>query len=520
MAAQESKNANTQPPIPMEGDTAAPMMPAQNEPVSVPPQTVEPALDPTPTIPTPPGSVMGASNNPPIVTSGGGRRFSKKILLVPLLVLLVLVVGFIVVRLVLPNLGGGLGKNTELTWWGLWEDESIVTPLIQEYESQNPGVTIKYEKKNKEDYRERLISALASQQAPDIFRIHNSWVPMFRQELAPAPQGVVSSQDFQNQFYPVIQSDLVGINGPVAMPLGFDSMAMFINEEIFSTYGQPIPSDWNSLRGIARQLTIKDERGVITQSGAALGETANVDHWPEIVALLMLQNGANPNLPNDPTGRGLEALRFYKLFSDVDKIWDDTLPESTIAFAAGRVAVYFGPSWRALEIIDRNPSLKFRVEPVPQIKQGPIDSPDITYASYWVEGVNSGSENKDEAWKFLKFLSQRENLSKLYENASRVRRFGEVYPRPDMRDLLLKDSVIGGFVNLAPTAKSGFLYSRTYDGTSGINTSLSQYYEDALNAIDASSDRSGEREIATLATGVQQVLSRYGLAAPIPAPTQ
>lgn len=486
--------------------------PAPNMPPAVPPQPQE-TPSPMPTQSTPSPSV---SSTVTPKSGGGVKRFLPLILF-----LLLLIVGiFAVVRFVLPNLGGGVGGGkVELVWWGLWEDTTIIQPIIDEYQNANPNVTIRYEKKAKEDYRERLTSALATDQAPDIFRMHNSWVPMFRQELATAPSSVITSQEFQSTFYPVAAENLLGAAGPVAMPLEYDGLAMFINEDIFATYGQPIPSDWNDLRQIARALTIKDERGVITQSGASLGTTENVDHWPEIVALLMLQNGADPNKPNDPSGRGYQALRFYKQFADVDEVWDSTLPESTIAFATGRVAMYIGPSWRAYEIKDRNPSLNFRVVPVPQIPQSDPNARDMTYASYWVEGVSQNSDHVEEAWKFLKFMSESETLAKLYSNASAVRLFGEPYPRVDMRQLLLSDPVVGGFVELAPVAKSGYLYSRTFDGASGINTSLVQYYADTLNAINASRDGSGEREMATLSAGVQQVLSRYGLAAPLPTAT-
>lgn len=518
--------------------------PIPNEPVSMPaneldvpppqavgpaqPDLVSPAFSPAPNMPPPPPASPPIPENqpsqnqpptpvvPPSVSAGTTRKFPKKIFFMAMAVLLLLVGIFAIVRIVLPNIGRVAGGPAELVWWGLWEDDSIVAPIIEEYQNANPGVTIRYEKKEKEDYRERLTSALATDDAPDIFRIHSSWVPMFRQELSPAPTTVITAQEFQSTFYPVASNDLIGTAGPLAMPLEYDGLAMFINEDIFSTYGQPIPSDWNELRQIAKALTIKDERGLITQSGVSIGTTSNVDHWPEIVALLMLQNGANPNSPNDTAGRGIQALRFYAQFSDVDKVWDDTQPTSTVAFATGRVAMYFAPSWRALEIKERAPSLKFRVESVPQIPQSTPGSEDITYASYWVEGVSLDSRHSEEAWKFLKFLSEKETLTKLYENASRVRLFGEPYPRVDMRELLLRDPILGGFMELAPVAKSGYLHSRTFDGASGINTSLVQYYQDAVNSIDATNDRIDTRQTTTLSNGVQQVLSRYGLAAPLP----
>jgi multiple sugar transport system substrate-binding protein len=232
----------------------------------------------------------------------------------------------------------------------------------------------------------------------------------------------------------------------------------------------------------------------------------------------MIQNGGDPNHPNDAAGRGGQALSFYKQFSAVDQVWDDTLPGSTVAFATGRVGIYFGPSWRALEIKDRNPSLKFRVLPVPQVPKADPQAPGLTYASYWAEGVWSKSEGASEAWKFLKFISERENLTKIYENASRSRLFGEPYPRPDMREMLLADPIVGGFLSLAPNATSGLLHSRTFDGASGINTSLTDYYEDAINAIDPTRDTGSEMK--TLAAGVQQILVRYGLEAPPASPSQ
>ncbi len=461
--------------------------------------------------------VANSSSGVQVITpSPGGRKFPTKILFILLSLILLAALVYAVFKFVLPGVGG-IGGKTELTWWGLWEDETLVQPLIDEYQEANPGVQITYQKSDKEDYRERLVSSLARGDGPDIFRIHNSWIPMFAGDLEPAPVSIMSSEEFRNTFYPVAGNFLVGPGGPLALPLEYDGLAMFINEEIFTTHGATIPTDWNELRQTAKALTIKDERGVITQSGASLGTTVNIDHWPEIVALLMLQNGADPNRPNDTAGRGGQALGFYKQFSVTDKVWDDTLPTSTIAFATGRVGIYFGPSWRALEIKERSPLLKFRVVQVPQIPKAEESAPDLTYASFWVEGVWNKSEGKEEAWKFLKFLSERESLTKLYERASSTRTFGEPYSRPDMRELLLSDPLIGGFLQLADSARSGFLHSRTFDGASGINTSLAAYYEDTLNEIVPTGDAS--RQMATLEAGVIEVLARYGLATPA-APTE
>jgi hypothetical protein len=89
-------------------------------------------------------------------------------------------------------------KNTssgQVTWWGLWEESSIITPLIASYESTHPGVKITYVKQSQQDYRERLTNALAKGTGPDIFSFHNSWVPMFRGDLDSLPAGVMNCRN-------------------------------------------------------------------------------------------------------------------------------------------------------------------------------------------------------------------------------------------------------------------------------------------------------------------------------------
>jgi len=427
---------------------------------------------------------------------------------------------YLVVILVLPRLGL-FRKEVNLTWWGLWEDEAIMTPIIEEWEAQNPNIKITYIAQAKEDYRERLTNALAQGSGPDIFRFHNSWVPMFMSNLAPLPPEIISSEEFSQTFFPVAISDLTTTKGFVGIPLEYDGLGLFINEEIFATYTKTPPKTWDELKDTALALTIVDEKGIIKQSGVALGRTENVDHWPEIVALMLLQNGGSINNPSDHLAEG--ALAYYASFDSVYKIWDETLPPSTTFFANGKLAMYFAPSWRAFEILSLNPNLKFKIVPVPQLPKDNATEPDITYASYWVEGVSESSKNKTEAFKFLKYLSTKETLQKLYgfEAASSPNRpFGEPYPRVDMKDLLTTDPYLGGITALAGNAKSGYLASRTYDGTSGINSRLVQYYEDAINAISTQGVRASETILETLSLGVQQVLSDYGLVAPpaTPAP--
>jgi multiple sugar transport system substrate-binding protein len=431
------------------------------------------------------------------------RSFSKLWWILGVLFLLAVLV-VVAWKLFLPKLKGG--KEVVLTWWGLWEDELVIRPLIEEYQKTHPQVKINYIRQSPQDYRERLTNALAKGKGPDIFRFHNSWVPMFAKELDRVPPTIMSPAEYAEAFYPVIPSDLTSGAGLVGIPLGYDALVLYINEDIFTSSGKTPPTTWDELRQTALDLTTKDDKGLITQAGVALGRTENVDHWPEILALMILQNGGNPAKPTDK--RAQDALVFFTLFSSVDSVWDETLPPSTVAFAAGKLAMMFGPSWRAFEIKEQNPDLNFKTYPLPQLPKDRPGQPDVSYATYWVEGVWSRSENKQAAWDFLKFISTKESLQKLYQNESKTRLFGEPYPRRDLSEFLIDHPLVGAVIKQAPDAQSWYLQSRTFDGPTGINSLITKYYEDAVNSVN--SGIRVDKALETVASGVAQVLAQYG----------
>jgi multiple sugar transport system substrate-binding protein len=455
---------------------------------------------------TPPVTGQAPVSSPPTI-SPKPKRSIPKIALFAGIGVFVLILIFVVIRLIGARTSG---SPLEITWWGLWEDNVNVTPLISEYEATHPNIKINYVKQSPQDYRERLTSALAKGAGPDIFRFHNSWVPMFRNDLDLLPAAVMNPADYAKTFYPIASSDLTNGTGIVGLPLEYDGITLFINEDIFNKAGKSPPATWDELRSLAKELTVVDDRGTITQSGVALGRTENVDHWPEILALMMIQNGVDMTNPVGVQAEG--ALTFYTLFSSSDGVWDATLPSSTQAFAGGKLAMYLAPSWRAFEISLSNPGLKYRTVPVPQLPKSNPSQQDITYATYWAEGVWAKSTNKAAAWDFLKYLSTESSLQKLYQAQSKTRSFGEPYPRVDMASLLTSHPIVGSIVTQAPGARSWYLASRTFDGPTGINTQMSTYFKDAINGV-VDGKMTAQKALETAAAGVQQVLTQYRLLA-------
>ena len=436
--------------------------------------------------------------------------------------ILVLVVVGLLVLLASRFLKPRASQSANLTYWGLWESQTVIQPLIDEYQAANPGITIEYVFQSPREYRERLQNALASGTGPDIFRIHNTWVPMFKSELSTVPAEAYSAADFETTFYPVAKSDLRVGSGYVGIPLEIDGLAMFVNEDLLATGGQSVPTSWEDLRRVAIDMSVcdsEDGRCVsgsrVLVSGVAMGTADNVDHWQDILALLMLQNNVNLNAPAGQSAE--EALQYYTIFNRSDHVWDSTLPNSTLAFAQGKVAINFAPSWRVFDVRSLNPNLNFKTYPVPQLPLDPTrgEKP-VTWASYWVEGVSKKSSNPQSAWDFLRFISSAESMQKMYQNSvSAGRDFGEPYGRQDLSGSLASAPYVGAYISQAGGAKSWYMASSTWDGPTGINSRLSTYFADAVNGVNQG--KSATEAIKTLAAGVNQVLSQYGIttAAPV-----
>lgn len=474
---------------------------------SIAPQTpspVAPAKSPTPaTIPTKKAT-----------TGGLGTR--KIALFAGVAVAILAVVGAIFFFLTRPgsqsadtNQPGGTvapRNQVELTYWGLWEPVEVMQPLIDAYEQQNPGVKITYVQQNSRQYRQRLQAAVRDGSGPDMFRFHATWLPMVAGELSPAPASILTAEQLRQEFYPAVSNDLVRGTQVYGVPLMYEGLALLYNQNMFQAANALPPTDWQKVREIANQLTIRQGTR-IERAGIALGTANNIENFSDILAFMMLQNAANPADPSNVNAQN--ALEFYTIFSRVDKVWDDTLPPSTQAFANEQVAMILAPSWRIYEIQKMNPNLAIGVTRLPQ-----IDGTSTAWSSYWAEGVSASSRNKEESWKFLKYLSEAEQLRTLYSQAASFRGYGEMYPRVDMASEL-ENPLLEPYLEDALFAKSWYLSSLTHD--EGLNDQLIQYYKDAVNAMNQSGN--AQRAFQGIIPGIQQVLSRFQVAVPS-APTQ
>jgi multiple sugar transport system substrate-binding protein len=470
-----------------------PIAPAPAEETLVIPPAGESAANPF----IPQGTAPQESAPPP----PGGNPLVKRIFTILLILLVIIGIGA-GACFAYQRLGGP--KEVTLTYWGLWENNTTLQTMINDFQTKNPKIKIQYVKQSARQYRERLQAAIARGEGPDVFEFHNTWVPMLQNELSPAPGTVMTSSEFSSTFYPVAAADLVGGTSVYGIPMMIDGLGLYYNIDLLSTAGVTPPTTWPELLDIVPKLTVRADTQV-QKSAIALGTTGNVENFSDILALMMMQNGAKLI---SPTGKEAEdTLTFYRKFSnpsDPVYTWNETMDNSVYAFATGKVAMIIAPSWRVFDIKQISPNLNFKIVGVPQLPGNTIN-----WASYWVEGVSTKSKSPEAAWTLVKYLTSRDTVTTLYAEAAKSRLFGQPYARVDLASTLSSDPYVGAYITGAPTAKSFPLSSRTFDN--GINDKLIQYLTDAVNAVGQGT--APVQALDTMSQGFTQVLGSYGLSA-------
>ncbi|GAB4139699.1 MAG: hypothetical protein Fur0024_0200 [Patescibacteria group bacterium] len=273
------------------------------------------------------------------------------------------------------------GERVELTYWRVFDDSSIMDPIIEKYVEDYPWVDIKVEKINSENYYDSLKTALGSvNNRPDIVQVRSDWYSEFRDAFFPSnprewdeklqsdlttsfrekmycwygneawltqslPEYLTIKEVKQN-FSPMVVKDTIIEEKVFGTALYVEPLGLFYNKKLFAKAGiENPPKTWEEFAEIARKIT-EDENGKhpgevgfnpvkLKISGSAFGDSQiGVNRASDIIASLFMQQGIEmvDNTSTKATfnqGRGRrepkDVLDFYTSFTDPKSInysWD------------------------------------------------------------------------------------------------------------------------------------------------------------------------------------------------------
>lgn len=424
-----------------------------------------------------------------------------------------------------------LSKQINLVYWRAWDSPSDFSEVIQDYKKIHPNISIRVVKLRYEEFEKKLLESYADLKPPDIISLHYGWVQKYEQKkfIQPMPEKVtmvyqtektslgikkeilielkttptITIPKLKIDFLDTVSKDVIINNKIYGLPLGMDTMVLFYNRDLLNKAHIALPpTNWQEFQEAVKKTTFFDENKKIIQAGAALGTADNINRSPEILMLLMKQNGAtviennsvrfSSNITKD-YNPGLEAIKFYTDFANPRKevyTWNDEMPDSLKAFADGKLTFYFGYSYDIplIKAYSKN-AVNYGIAKMPQIQGGE----ESNMANYWVETVSSRTKNANEAWDFIHFIATRSN---------EVEKFLKKNGKPTALRSLISQQLENDKTNIFA---SQLLTSTTWYKGLDIN-SAEKHIKELINNVNAGQDPIMMINLAT--QKVQQSISR------------
>lgn len=286
---------------------------------------------------------------------------------------------------------------------------NVVNELITKFQNENPGITV--EQNNVPNPENVWTMRVSTDDAPAVFTHypHNS----IFQKMAKEGRVVDLTNDpLMENVQPAI-ADLSKIDGKnYLVPIGVATLGMYYNKDIFETHGIPIPTTYDELLQAAEKLKAagvtpfyfhdKDFNGIRQEVVYKMGQT-----MPGIEKFLdEVMNGKahitdNPDFK--PFAEKLLALREFGQKDNMGTGYEDALRE----FANGNTAMWFTGIWAIKEIKESNPDLKFAMFPLPTENAADLKTQVSVDTAI---GIPESGKNKEEARKFIEFMSKKENV--------------------------------------------------------------------------------------------------------------
>lgn len=289
---------------------------------------------------------------------------------------------------------------------GNWEE------VVAAYEKENPNVKIKVnplvENMVAADYRKKLDLLAAGGEKLDIVMFSNA------EHLAKRiPAGMIEPL---NEY---IEKEGIDVNeiynmGPApadadgtvyAFPMKYNIYGIMINKDHLDEAGLPVPTDWtwDDYREYAKQLTTEDRYGSYLHTWATLFDTLMLFNKPKEHLLIKADGSSNME---DPLVRSSLQLRY-----DLESVDKSSEPYANIIsqklnyrqqFFTGKASMVPIPTYMLTEWGGFTPDFKIAWAPWPKNN---ADDPQYRFASADVIALGKNSDHKEEAYKFIRWMS-------------------------------------------------------------------------------------------------------------------
>lgn len=326
----------------------------------------------------------------------------KKLLLIGLIFLSIIITGC-------GKVNDSRIKTIKFSSWGSQSELIVLKKVIEEFETENPDIKIDFIH-IPQNYFQKLHLLFASNLAPDVVFINNIYAPIYikaglLENLNPYFQDEFKSKIFYENTVKSFYSN--GAN--YAIPRDVSNLVIYYNKDIFIKKKIPFPK---------KNWTINDF--LKTAQKLSDNKTFAINVEPiSLYWLYYLESNGGGILSDDSkkiiidSKNSIEALQFYSDLVNKYKVAPTKAQISARTgaqmFMQGDIAMYLSGRWMVPKFRE---TLNFDWDiinfPVSNKSKVLVDS------SGWA--ISKNSKNKNEAVRFIKFLSSKKTIEKFTES--------------------------------------------------------------------------------------------------------
>jgi multiple sugar transport system substrate-binding protein len=311
------------------------------------------------------------------------------------------------VLLLLALAACGRDQPEPVRFWAMGREAEVVAELLPEFERET-GIVVEIQQIPWTAAHEKLLTAFAADQLPDVCQLGNTWIPEFAalgvlEPLQPFvdASAVIDPDDYFPGIWDtaVIDGELVGI------PWYVDTRLLYYRKDLLRAAGVEQPprtwAEWEQAMAAIKRQAGPDRYAILMP----------VNEFEQLLSFGLQQDDP---LLRDHDGRGnfqspgfRRALGFYANMFEQD--WAPKMSETQISnvwdeFFNGFYAFYLSGPWNIREFRKRQPAAlqdQWGTMPLP----GP-DGPGAGIAGGTSLVLFRGSPRQRDAWKFIEFLSR------------------------------------------------------------------------------------------------------------------
>ncbi|MBT2499336.1 sugar ABC transporter substrate-binding protein [Agromyces sp. ISL-38] len=300
-------------------------------------------------------------------------------------------------------------------WWEPELPDGAFRELMDEFEAENPGITVELLSGPYASTKEQLFAGAAAGTMSDVVGLDGAWVSDFANQGAIADlTELMGESDYDDSEL----ASQIQVDGATYMiPVVNFVYPMFTNDDLLAQAGvAAAPTNRTEFTAAANAVAGlgEDTSGWILPLSleAPNGIQNDVMSWVWATGGSMLDDDGQPDVTNSDVTSAVEYVK---------GLWDDgaiapgafTMKEQDKVeeFTNGRVGMMIDSLAHINLIRESNPDLNFSISALPA-DDGFDGERGIPYAS-WGIGVADSSEHKAEAFKLVEFLMSEKTNSKL-----------------------------------------------------------------------------------------------------------